>query len=326
MKVYYIGAIILLGIIVGASFSLFRKLYHPEPFLATALAALTNKRITSGYYGRHALVLKAVKNENYIILANIEGEAGALRRIISDLQSKKILSSDLRILDEQANLIINGNSMGGPSDLEILNTIIELMQKNARVYYIRGVQEDKEYWVDNSLGKKLAELFPDFDYMRKKVRDFFNTLPLALYIVSQDQTKALRISYLSTSEEFQQIHCKATDQQSAIKAICTLGDLCSIKEDPLAATIVGQKEGINWETMQGLQAVGMPPVWHIVSSSTVALKGVERYAYDAYALLVLDASLVSSTIALYHRKENDPLPFIFGGSFNLASAIALTRP
>jgi hypothetical protein len=326
MKAYYIGAIIFLVIVLGASFSLFRKFHRAEPFLATALAALANERRQLGYYGRHALVLKAVKNENYLILANIEGEAGALQRIISDLQSKKILSSDLHILDEHTSLVINGNSMGGPSDLEVLKTIMELMQKNARVYYIRGVQEDKEYWVDNSLGKKLAELFPDFDYVRKKVRDFFNTLPLALYIVSEDEKKVLRISYLSVSEEFQRINCKATDQQSVIKAICTLGDLCSIKEDSLTATIVGQVEGVNWETMQGLQAVGMPPVWHIVSSSTVDLKGTERYAYDAYALLELDPTLVSSTITLYHLRENEPLPFIFGGSFNLASATALTQP
>ena len=96
-----------------------------------------------------------------------------------------------------------------------------LMKNNPQqLFSIRGVHEDKEYWVDNDLGKELSFLYSPFDVQRKSMRDFFNTLPLGIYIFGDDRKeKPLRISYFGPQhDEFNHLICEGIPHEMGLRA------------------------------------------------------------------------------------------------------------
>lgn len=284
---------------------------------------VSEQRKEEGFWGRHALVLKSSGNATAIVLGALNGQIDSFNRILEELKKKAILSDSLKIIPKDTYLIVTGPLGDDPKVMSMLSRILDLMEANPRlVFVIRGEYEDKEFWVDKDLGKLLNRLDPYSDVTRATMRNFFNTLPLELYIYPWGEENApLRVSW-NNVEEDRGLACVSIENKAPIQAICSLGDICSMPEPEMGAHIASSPEGVSWETMNGLQVVGRPPVWHLISTESTGFQQKAWVTYDAYAVVHINKTLAQSTIELYqHAMEQ---PFKPAGSFNLVSGISLS--
>lgn len=279
--------------------------------------ALAQNRQREGFYGRHALVLQAAQASTYVLMGAINGNNASYQLILDELKKKKIVAEDLAIIAPDTSIIING-PLGNEAPIELLGDLCKLMEKNPlRLFVVRGDYEDKEQWVKEKLGKIIEKIDPYTDSWRIKMRTFFNSLPLALYLYPWGTDELpVRISW-DGDEEDTGLACRLVEHKQPIKAICSVGDSCSIAEPPLGVQIMGSPEGVAWETMNGLQyARSEPPLWHFLSNPTSGLEQKTWLAYDAYALLTMGKTLESSTIELVSNRSG---AFKSEGRFNLVS-------
>ncbi len=295
----------------------------PEHSFFDLLKTVTVSRVQKGYQGRHAVTLRLGSESHLIILSNIQGAFHSLVRILTELHQRNILSSDFKIKNNHF-LILNGNTIGdSPYNIQVLHLMLILMKNNPQqLFSIRGVHEDKEYWVDNDLGKELSFLYSPFDVQRKSMRDFFNTLPLGIYIFGDDRKeKPLRISYFGPQhDEFNHLICEGIPHENGVAGLCTVGTFCSYPQGPLSGFIVGDDKHIIWDSMKGLEWNKKQSAWYIVSSPARLYRQQHRFFYDAFAQVDIGNTLSLSTISLYNSKKGTR-KFRLDGSFNLISAL-----
>ena len=288
-------------------FSLF-GFFEPERSFFQSLREVTSKRKEKGLYGRHVLTFRLSDPTSFIIVSNTQGDVHSFVRILEELHERGLLSLDFRL--HFSYLILNGNAIGdSPYTIEMMRIILRLMEMNPdRFFYIRGQEEDKEYWVDRPLGERIAFLFSPFDRQRNELREFFNTLPLAFYI--EDFQKPVRISYFSNDyDELEHLSCKKAHDEKDM-GFCTLGDLCSYAQGPLSAIIVGTDKEVIWSSMKGLQWNKADGTWQVVSTPARQ----HRFFYDAFAQLDMGSSTQPS-ISLYASKKGSE--FSSKGIFDL---------
>ncbi len=291
MKKVIIGSIFFIILILIA-------LFIPKDTTRDLLQQLTKTQ------ERTALVLQLPPQSRCLLVSNIQGESNSLNRILQQWRHMGMLK-DYTIKDPTTYLIFNGNCIGPASgNQEVLNSIATLMQRNpSQVFYIQGPHESKEWWLNK------------IDMPSTILRAFFNSLPLGLYIFTQEDTLPLRISYEgSEATTFDKISCRSI-QEGSIKAHCTLGELCSFAQREIAYYLVGEENGIDWSTMQGLQITNT--TWHIISSPTLQYKEKYRFFNDAFALLTIGNTLSECSITSYHTTFSAPDTFIEGKVFHL---------
>ncbi len=291
----------------------------PEHSFFDLLKAVAASRVQKGYQGRHALTMRLGSGSRLIILSNIQGALHSLVRILEELHQRDILSLDFRIKNNNF-LILNGDIIGdSPYNIQVLRLVLTLMKNNPlQLFYVRGVQEDKEYWVDHALGKELSFLFSTFDAQRKSIRDFFNTLPLGIYIFGEGKKEnPVRISYFGPQhDEFHHLVCEGIPHEKGVTGLCTLGTFCSYPQGPLSAFIVGDDKHIIWDSMKGLEWNKKQSAWYSVSSPARLYRQQYRFFYDAFAQVDIGNALSLSTISLYNSKKGTQ-KFRLDGSFNL---------
>ncbi len=276
----------------------FFNLFSPQASFFRSLQLVTNQRKDLGLWGRFVLRLSPAADSRLIILSNVGGELHSFLRIISDLQRQGILS-DTNMLSSRDYLILNGNMIGdSPYNIQLLDLILSLLASNPfQVFYIRGMQEDKEYWKEYALGAELSFLFPSGDSEQNQIRDFFNTLPLGIYFHSSHiKDGPLRISYFGLEDnEFNHISCKKRELHigsTSAKGRCgihilELGDWCSHVQGSLSGLISGVDRNIDWQSMKGLQWDKNSSSWYVVSSPTRFYRQNHGFLFDAYVLLEL---------------------------------------
>jgi hypothetical protein len=317
-----VGALLLLitiSLVPGHNRAVLARLFGKGRFersVITRCYTLAQKRKQEGFYGRHALVLQSPKAATYVLLGAINGSSSSYQRIIDELKKKRIVAEDLTIIAPDTSIIIVG-PLGNESPMELLSDLCKLMEKNPlHVFVVRGDYEDKGQWMQEKLGKIAENSDPESDSSRIKLRTFLNTLPLALYLYPWgSDALPVRISWDGEEEE-SGLACRLVEHKQPIKAICSVGDSCSIAEPPLGVQIMSSPEGVAWETMNGLQFSSEPLLWHFLSNPTSGLEQKTWLSYDAYALLTMEKTLESSTIELVSNRSG---AFKSEARFNLVS-------
>lgn len=245
-----------------------------------------------------ALVLQLPPGSTCLLVSNIRGEVASFNRILASWKQRSLI--------DQSFIIFNGNIIGNaPGQQELLKSITDLMKERpGHVFYIKGPIEDREGWLNTPLSS-----------YRTIIRTFFNGRPLGIYLLGQDDKIPLRISYFGAdSTAFSSLACQAV-HKGYVQAQCTLDDLCSFSQGPVAGYIVGDETGIDWQTMLGLQYTE-PATWHIVSSPTREFKEKYRFFNDAYAVFTMGKTLATSTITYYHTTK-DQDTFVQGATYQL---------
>lgn len=316
-----------------ASIGLKKSFWNAQKF-QRLMQQLVDLREANGYMGRFVQKFTPEEDDQIILFGNLSGAFHSLVRCLNELIARRYLDDSLMISDPHAYIFFNGNVVNGsPYILETLTLIMVLMQKNpGHVFYLRGQLEDKERWKEGGL---LRELRVKAHYANRKasplpklVQKFFNTLPLAFYLVDYARNKTSNVVRISSwgmdfaelNEDsfsyffdetksrfstFKLTHKQESKEQVAIQAL--------IKNEPLSFA---------FRPTDGLQIRSKEKgitTWTILSSPTGAHRRLYDFFFDAFSIISIKNSMNAWTIRLCNRDTRDIGEFACGPIFNIVS-------
>ena len=117
----------------------------------------------------------------------------SLVRSLSYLNEQGIINDKLEIILPNHYFIFDGNVIGRSAyNLETLSLVMTLMKQNPqKVVYLRGPHEATDFWINLGLRQELEVISKDLSFKRtsldSSLSDFFDTLPLSLYLCEMDK-------------------------------------------------------------------------------------------------------------------------------------------
>lgn len=160
-------------------------------------------------------IVKKISVDNgaiFYIWGELNGAFHSLVRSLNELHNQGVIDNNLKIIKPLVHFVFAGDVPNkSPYLIETLFLILRLMQQNPRcegrshekVFYLKGKQEDRQGWLTEGLGRELrTRLVQDAAEKTPLITafsNFFNRLPLALYLMQEGRTgkdvEAVRISY-----------------------------------------------------------------------------------------------------------------------------------
>jgi hypothetical protein len=182
-----------------------------------------------------------------------------------------------------------------------------MKQNPQKVVYLRGPHEATDFWINLGLRQELEVISKDLSFKRtsldSSLSDFFDTLPLSLYLCEMDK------------EEF---HCVTLSSHSpALIDVTTLsysyhnmqpGDFEMLQmsdhqpknaSSHILARIMGLEEEKNYKQPMGLDLllpVDGATQWSIFSSPVAAHREYYNFVLDSFAVLEISSHLSTSVL------------------------------
>ena len=306
-------------------------------YFKSLLKEVTREREFSGYYDRFVMKMTPIPGSHIIIFGEMHGAFHSLTRDLRALHDIGFIDENLVITNPDTYIVFNGNiSSRSAHVLETLTLVLELMKKNpSHVIFIRGSQEDKEHWVHYSLKSALRVLTmysDDKNSIKNEVNRFYNTLPLALYLLPEDRTQSTNIVRISNyGTEVKDVSENELGDffstQELVAKIKKNNQSKSKTQVNLKAIIRGdQFYRAQYIPSDGLQMSSREEgamSWTILSSPTKAYQELFGFYYDAFVVLTTYRSLNDWTITLYNRSIKEPGNIKARKIFNLISGVEL---
>lgn len=293
---------------------------------------VAESRELNGYIGRFIQKIAPVDDAKLIVFGTCNGALHSIVRCLDELIAQHLLDESLTLVKPNVYLVFNGNVVNGsPYILETITLILVLMQKNPQqIFYTRGQLEDKEYWKEEGLSRELDvkayhvsnELIP----LSKIVRRFFNTLPLALYVIgdSPNSTKNLiRISALGhdtkelEEDNFSQFF---DDKQMGVSTFKLGGKKPEKSAIALKVLVKNEPLGIGFTSTAGLRSASKEKgvfVWTVLSGPIWVKRRLFNFFFDAFVIISVKNLTNSWTIRLCNRDIRDVLDFTCGPQLNI---------
>jgi len=300
----------------------------------TLLRDMTVLRTTQKLQGRLAAHRNCQPHDQFFIWGDLYGAFHSLVRDLTWLAEQKIIDDSLTITKAQHYIIFNGNQINrSPYSLETLSVILLLMQRNPeKIFYIRGQQEDEDYWRNFTLKRELiirAKTFSkDKVPLASLLSDFFNTLPIALYLsIADNQTDVIRISSLGRDAPIIDIRflgnlflntpSNTTVYHDTSNHLATAGKVPDVHAIIKTGDWI---EGVHTQTgLILLDQDRASTAWALFSSPVLIHQEKFDFHYDALGLLDLNNPLATSTITLYRQDVKKRNGFVNTGTFNIMS-------
>lgn len=273
---------------------------------------LLKKEKDSAFWGDFFLKMSPKPGSKYIIWGDLQGAFHSLVRDLNELKNQGVLNDDLSIVKEDHYFVFNGNALNCSAFvLETLTLIMFLMQKNAgKVFYLRGMHENKKMWKNYQLSKELEikakHLSKDTPPFGEMVENFFDTLPLALYLQSRDDIdlRLLRIDpSLASVNAFDEAQC--TDflikkQDELIKRF-NLKDAKKSRQNIRLDAII-KNMGISLfqkrKSLDFLLPENGAPVWSVLSAPTSTFQILSQFYNDTFAILDIKPKMNDWTLTI----------------------------
>lgn len=305
---------------VLTSLGIVRPIWTPKMAI-DLLKYVVNMRGYSGYNGRFVQKIIPSSETLIIVFGELNGSFHSLVRDVRSLQKQSLIKEDLVIDRPDCYIVFNGNACSrSPYALETLTVLLQFMLKNPdHVIYIRGSQEDMKRWMNYSLRRDLVNRAYMLDRsiipFENLLNKFFNTLPLALYIIasiSDKMIETLRISNYGTElpELDENRFSKFFEQNSSL-----IGDISPEKSkrgsaDVFVRSIIWGEQYFKMRYLpsQGLQISskeGGVISWVVSSSPNLAYQNLFNFFYDAYVIIKTGKKLDDWTITLFNRHLED---------------------
>lgn len=309
-------------------------------YFKNILEHITQSREKNGYYGRFVEKIIPQAHTQFIIFGDIHGSLHSLTRDLEELAQQKIIDNNFKLIKDNTYLIFNGNVIDlSPYILETITLVLDLMRNNpARVIYIRGKHEEKEFWYNFGLRQELeikarksgSEHIP----LDSLIKRFFNTLPLAYYLahnngstidvvrISPTDRKNPEIDEHQLSNFFEQKDNNPDIFDLVNKAPSTrqIDVRAMIKVEERLAIYSPSKGLLNIAPDQGATA------WITLSSPNRTHRTLYEFFYDAFTVLTTAPSLQDWTISLYNRDVRDVLGFSRSATYNLLTGQKIATP
>lgn len=306
-------------------------------YFKSLLKEVTRAREFSGYYDRFVMKMTPIPGSHIIIFGEMYGAFHSLTRDLRALYDMGFIDENLIITNPDTYIVFNGNLASRSAHvLETLTLVLELMKKNpSHAIFIRGAQEDKEHWVHYSLKSALRVLTmysDDKNSIKNEVNRFYNTLPLALYLLPEERTQSINIVRISNYGT----EAKDVSENELGDFFSTQEFVAKIKKNnqSIRKTQVNLKAIIRGDQFyraqyipsDGLQMSGREEgamSWTILSSPTKAYQELFGFYYDAFVVLTTYQALQDWTITLYNRSIKEPGDIKARKIFNLISGVEL---
>lgn len=317
-------------------------LWHIEGFkdlLFKTIAARENE----GYAGKFVIAMKPDPGAVFVIWGDVQGAYHSLMRGLNEMKSLGVLGDDLHIIKPNYYFVFNGNAIDQSAySLEVLTVIMRLMDNNpGRVFYLRGMHEDQGRWKDFSLKRDLVlrtALSPKERFelsgkipLSEEMERFFDTLPLALYLVGQkenDTFDVVRIShfgreYKELDETQFGLYLNDTGKEPHIFKVHNK-NVDNEKKVNVKAIIKGEHRLTSYHTTLGLsqlEADKGSTAWVIFSSPTDTYRYLQDFYYDAFTLLEIGKTFNQWTISLYNQDVREMLGFKKIATYNVVNGL-----
>lgn len=288
------------------------------------------QREKNGYKGRFVEKIEPTAESNIIIFGDVFGAFHSLVRDVQELVRIGILNNEFKIINDDNYIVFNGNVIDlSPYILETLTLVLDLMNANPeRVFYLKGQHEDNDYWHTFGLKQELElrathvsnEKIP----LGSLIDQFFNTLPLALYIVGmQEGVKELvrispqnRKSSELNEQEFGNFFYETNKPD--IRLVTHKGEATKV---PIIEAIVKTRENLSaYPPSNGLISIDKDQgsfAWAVFSSPTLINRSLYGFFYDAFTIIHVTEQFNDWTISLYNRDVREAKGFAKEGEFKL---------
>lgn len=305
------------------------------------MVQVTESRELSGLIGRFIQKITTKDDDQFIFFGTLNAAFHSLVRCLEELMSQGLIDESLMFLKPNVYIVFNGNVVNGsPYILETLTLILVLMQKNpTQIFYTRGQLEDKEYWKEEGLRRELenkaSRVSKETIPMARSVQEFFNTLPLALYLMCETPEKTKNIIRVSAwATDFKELDEDSfvqffNDSQEGVSTL-KLGDKRPERSAvPLKVLIRNSRLGLGYNPTTGLRQSSKEKgifVWTILSGPTGVKRRLFDFFYDAFTVLTIRNSTNTSTIRLCNRDIRDISQFSCGPTFNVFTGVEEQMP
>lgn len=317
-------------------------LWHIQGFEDLLFKTIATRE-NNGYVGQFVVTMRPDPGTIFLIWGDIQGAYHSLVRALNEMKSLGVISDDLHIVKPNYYFVFNGNAIDQSAySLEVLTIIMRLMNNNpGKVFYLRGQHEEQGHWKDFSLKRDLVlrtRLSPKerFELSGKiplsgEMDRFFDTLPLALYLIGQegdDTFDVVRISYFGRENkeldetQFGSYFSKVGRKPYVLKL--PNKNMDGGKKINVRAIIKGEHRLTSYLTNLGLsqhEADKGSTSWVIFSSPTDTYKHLQDFYYDVFTFLEVGKTFDQWTISLYNQDVREMLGFKKIVSYNLINGL-----
>jgi hypothetical protein len=314
-----------------------RPLWHIEAF-NDLMAKVTKINESSSYIDRFVIKMKPAPGTQFVIWGDVQGAFHSLVRVLTYLKKNGFINEQLEIIKPYTYFVFNGDLVNrGPYSLEVLTVIMRLIERNPqRIFYLKGRQEDAGFWKNFNLKDELilrAGVISKREIpLAQELDRFFNTLPLALYLVNQEDAKAIdvvRISYFDRKfaeldEEHFNIFFK--EPNTAALNLFKLGQKSENynKKINVRAVIEAENRSSVYRPSPGLvqlEADKGATAWTQLSSPIESYRYLQDFYFDAFVILDIGKQLTDWTVTLYNQDVRELLGIQKHSIFNLLTGL-----
>ncbi len=305
----------------------------------TILTTVTTQRKNDHLSGRFVSKLACSSNTDIYIWGDVHGSFHSLVRGLLWLHEQGIIDQLLTISKPNVYFVFNGDFIDrSPFTLETIMVGLRLLEQNPdRVFYVRGTHEDQSQWLNYGLKRELIIRTQDLPGtnkeeipLKKELNEFFDTLPLALYVYeSNDPTNVIRISHRDrqgTEVDEAQMGNFFVDKAAEYDITKRIKTTTPITIDAIIKT-EDWRHGIRARNGLGfLEQDRGATAWAVLSSPIVAHQEFFDFYFDAFAKLIIQQPITQSTITLYNRDIRTHNEFDKVTTYNVVSGKSDTAP
>lgn len=271
-------------------FGIYKNKKFDIRFFAQLLKKVTEARLSQPINKK--VVLEPQIGTKIIIFGDIHGAIHSFYRDLIELKNIGYLGEDLKITRDNLFIIIIGDAVNkNPYSLEVLNTILLLMDKNPKqVIYSQGNHERNEYWENFQMvselkikGEELSKDISSETPLKNEINKFFDTLCQTVLIKCKNEDKII-ITHAKVQEPI----------NGKIKLI-----------------IFGEKKFDVLKESSGLEFIGYKKgaaKWSTLSCPTKTYQDFFNFHNDAFSELLIGNSAKNSEISVYKRNINGAWP------------------
>lgn len=282
----------------------------------------------------------------FYIWGELNGAFHSLIRSLNELHSQGVIDNNLKIIKPLVHFVFVGDVPNrSPYLIETLFLILRLMMVNHRcegrnhekVFYLKGKQEDRQEWLSGGLGRELRVRLPqdtaETTPLKSAFSNFFNRLPLALYIMQENQVsrnfEAVRISYFGPdySELDESAFLYFFDDYS--RPVVSLSQKAFLETDislKIRAYIyVGSdlKKRIRQRGLSLISKKDTKAEWAVFSSPTGSSRRLYQFFDDAFVRLDVKEPLSQWTMTLFRQDVRTQSGFVQDSPVYLLSGEAI---
>lgn len=290
-------------------------------YLVSILDKLANDNYEKGLTSKenNLAFIRAKPTDRFFIFGDAHSAFHSLVRDLLHLHKQNLISNDLKLSDNTF-IVFNGNAIDRSAyNIDTLTLIALLLKNNPnQVIYLAGKHERKGYWLNYSLREELvnraSHLSDETVPFQQEIMDFFQTLPIALYLKGEHDTKeTIRISSLFSSEKGLYSEANISFDKLGHEDRVNFFTLEKVKTKKASALdIRALFESQNWRHFNRIkQGLGLmdqtkgATTWSILSSPILVNRIYLGFNYDAFVELTIPDRVENATLTAMHQDTRD---------------------